>query len=325
MLAVKSVLDLPLPQSAAHLRGEARANAAAEQKGSDIAGEQADEVVDYRQQQGAADTEAGRLGGGGPAQVDAAQDDENQRQDGYHQQGKEKAFRPALPAPETGSGLARGDGRPDYRGDANHQHKDAGQNDAGDEAGQEKASDGFADGQSVEYQQDAGRDEDAEGAAGGQGADDQAFLVALGAERRQGNAADGGGSGNAGTGAGGKDGAGCNVGVYQSAGDELHPAGEGAVHQVGEAAAQDDFAHQDEQGDGDQVDIGVGFPGAVAHYVPDGVFGEQVEQDEGEGTEGASDIHTDEEHYAHQGEGYGNQHRAARQDGWAVGCRRAIC
>ena len=47
-----------------------------------------------------------------------------------------------------------------------------------------------------------------------------------------------------------------------------------------------------------------------------GFFREQVEQDEGEGAEGAGDIHTGEEHNAHQGEGDGDQHRSGLPGGW---------
>ena len=147
-----------------------------------------------------------------------------------------------------------------------------------------------------------------QGSARRQGTHHQAFLVALRAKRRQRHPADRGCRGDAGAGAGGEHGARSNVGMQQPAGNEVHPTGQSAVHQVGEPAAQDDLAHQDEQRDGNEVYVGIGLPGPVPHDVPDRVVREQIEQDERQRTQCAGYVHTREEHHGHEDKGEGNQH-----------------
>ena len=307
-LAVEPVLLAPALQRSPHLRRQPAANAAPQQQPRDVAREQPDEVVDDRQRHRSRHAEPCRLRRRRPPEVDAAQHDENQRHHRDHQHGEQEPLRPALPGPEPSLLLPGRDGRPDHRRDADHQHEHQRQQYPRDEPRQEQPPDGLAHRQPVQHQQDARRNQDAQSPAGRQRSHHQPLLVTLRPERGQRDPAHRRRRGDAGAGAGGEHRARGDVGVHQPARDEVHPTGQGPVHQVGEPAPQHDLPHQDEQRDCHQVDVGVGLPRPVAHDVPDGVVGEQAEQDQRQRSQRPGHIHAGQEHDPHQDECDGDEH-----------------
>ena len=188
------------------------------------------------------------------------------------------------------------------RGDDHHQDHNERQEEAGQEAAHVEAADGLLNQHTVNDESDAGRDQDAESSAGREGADDEALAVAALSEGRQRNTADGGGGGYAGAGARGEDGAGGDVGVEETAGQEDEPTGEGPVHALAHARAEHQLAHEQEEGHRNQYEVGVALPRLVAEDVPQRGIGKCLHHHQGQHSESAGDVQSDEEENSHHAE-----------------------
>ena len=150
------------------------------------------------------------------------------------------------------------------------QHEEAGQQQAGDHAGEIEARHGGGGDQAIEDEVDRRRDEDAERAAGRQRAEKQALVVTADLDLRQCHDADGGGRRHARPGGGREDGAGADVGVHQPARQPGEPLGHGVVDAHGNPRAQQHLAQHDEHRNGDEDVFGARVPDDVAHRPVEG-------------------------------------------------------
>ena len=66
-----------------------------------------------------------------------------------------------------------------------------------------------------------------------------------------------------------KNGAVRDIAVDWTAWDEYEPPGEDVVHSFCHAATENQLAHQDEERDGDEDEVGAAFPSPVPHDVPE--------------------------------------------------------
>ena len=177
-----------------------------------------------------------------------------------------------------------------HRRDDHHQHHRERQQEPGQEPAHVQPANGFLHQHSEDDQPDAGRNQNAQRAPGRQRPDDQPLAVPALPERWQRHAADSGGGGHAGTGAGRENRAGRDVGVQQSARQEHQPAGQRPVHALAHAGAQHQLAHQQEQRHRHQNEVGVALPGFVAQDVPQVGVGKRLHHHQRKYPQGAGDV-----------------------------------
>ena len=95
--------------------------------------------------------------------------------------------------------------------------------------------------------------------------------------------------------------------MQQPARNRGHPAVQRAVHPVGDAAAQDQFAHQYEKRNGDKQEPGIGLPDPVGHDVPQRRIGVYLHEQQGQGPQRTRNVQARHEEHGHQYECYGYQ------------------
>ena len=203
------------------------------------------------------DERASRTDGGGfrgrrEPEIDAAEHGDEKAQHGEDVEdvfGRRTALRARI--------ARRGERRIDHQVDGDIDHEDAGHQQARQHARHEEARDRFFDQRAIQHHDDRRRDEDAERAAGRQGSEHGFWIITALQHFRDGYGADGRGGGYARSAHGGEDGARKDVGVQQAAGQPAQQNHDSAIEIVAGAAAQDEFAHQQEHRDRDQ-DVAVG-------------------------------------------------------------------
>ena len=254
--------------------------------------------------EGAHDAEGGCLGGGGHSPVDGAEDDEDQDQR-RHEIGEAPEPLPPARRGRRGGGPAH-----DEPVAEDERHEERGDQGPRQEPGHVELADRGLGDQPVDDEGDAGRDEVAEGAPRGQRAQDHPRAVACLLEVGQGHRADGGGGGHARPGDGREDRARDDVGVQEPARQSAEPEVEGAVELIGQTGAEQDLAHQDEQGHRHQHEVDA--------RNPDGLPDEEIQRPVGEDHAGEEAEHAErgrhvdaraEEHEEHQGQGGEGDHR----------------
>ena len=163
----------------------------------------------------------------------------------------------------------------------------------------ERAHRGFGD-QRVDDEGDAGRDQVAERAAGGERAQNHLRVVARAVEEGEGDRAHGGGGRDRGAGDRREHAACRDVGVQQAAGQAIEPDIERAIEPLGKAGAQQDLAHQQEQRHGDQHEARRRSPHGLAEEVPERPVGECKADDQSEHAERGRHVNAGAEEYAEQ-------------------------
>ena len=160
------------------------------------------------------------------------------------------------------AGLAR-----ELRRERDVDHEAGGQQDAGDDAGDEQLADRVVGERAVDDHVDARRDQDAERAAGRERAERARSVVAALLEGGQGDRADRRGGRDRRAGGRREQRAAADVGVQQPARQPRQPGRQADVHPVGEAAAQQDLAEQDEQRDGGEQVLVLDAPDDAADRI----------------------------------------------------------
>src|SRR5690606_25096317 len=176
----------------------------------------------------------------------------------------------------------------DHTCDSNRQHEQQGHAQTGDNAGQVQLGHGGVGQHAVDHQVDRRWNQNAQGTASGQTAQEQGLVIALLLDLRQGYGTDGGGGGHAGAGCSGKQGAGTDIGVHQAAGQPGQPQAHGVVHAFSHARAQQDFAQHDEQGDSDQQEFVAGAPGNFTQCASQRQHGIQRVQNQAQNAQGSA-------------------------------------
>ena len=111
---------------------------------------------------------------------------------------------------------------------------------------------------------DRGRDQDAERAAGGERAEEQRLVVLVLVDLAHRHDADGRRGGDARPRDRAEQRARADVGMHQPAGQPRQPLHQGGIHALGRAAAQQDLAEHDVEGNGRQDEVAGGRPGELA-------------------------------------------------------------
>ncbi|MBA7688902.1 hypothetical protein ES703_97391 [subsurface metagenome] len=117
---------------------------------------------------------------------------------------------------------------------------------------------------SVDNHTYAGGDKDAQCTPGGEGAEDNLWLVAPFLQLRYSNGADSGCRGYTGAGDSSKYGARGDVGVQQTPGEFPQQGGSSTVKAVANPAMEEDLTHEDEERDSDQYKLSADIPTGVA-------------------------------------------------------------
>ena len=138
----------------------------------------------------------------------------------------------------------------------------------------------------IDDQDDGRRYEQAQGAGAGQRAHRHLFRIAALLQFGQRDLAHGGASGGRRTGDGRKDGATHHIGVQQAAWQALQPGRQALEHVVGELAAEQDFAHPQEQWQGREGPAGGVAPDGEHHAVTHRARGEEFHADVGHRRQG---------------------------------------
>ena len=149
--------------------------------------------------------------------------------------------------------------------DEDGQDEQRGQQQPGKDPGQEQAADGFLGEDGVDHEARAGRDEDAQGAARGDGAGGQPRVVAVGAHLRQGHLAHGHGGCHGRTGERGESGASGDGGGRQSAAPVTEPGVGRGIEVPAHAGNRGEVSHEHEQRDHDKFVVGGDDEGLAAH------------------------------------------------------------
>ena len=228
----------------------------------------------------------GRLGGGGDAQHDAAQDEQRGGQ------GQDRSLEGDQDLPQVIVLLV-----------AVHQtvailfalpHREDGQaqhgQDAGDNAADEQTADGHAGGGAIVDHDDAGGNDDAQQTGGGDDRAGEALAVAPGLHVGGHDAADGGGGGGSGAADGAEHGAGHHACDGQAAGEGAHQGVGKAQHPLADAALAHDITGQQEEGDGQQGE-GVHAADGLLNKLHQGIAADHIVNTGGH-THGKQDGHT---------------------------------
>jgi hypothetical protein len=154
-------------------------------------------------------------------------------------------------------------------------HEQGDHHDAGQNSGDEQARDRYLGHEAVDDEHDRRRDEQAEGARAGERAQDHALVIAPLAQLGDGDLADGGAGRGRRAGDGGEDAAAQDVDVHQAPGQAREPRAEAVEHVLGEARAEQDLGHPDEQRQGGQRPAAARAPDRVGHHPARGHVGEQ--------------------------------------------------
>lgn len=198
---------------------------------------------------------AGGLRRGHHAGVDPPEDQDDQGQHGRH---LEEAARTGAPGGDrAGAGSQAG---PQASLDRQEGHEAKRQHHARNDPGGEEPPDRFAHRRPVDDQGNGRRDEDAEGAPGGDGARGDAHVVAACPHLGDRNRADGSSGRDARSAQGGEDAAGDYVRLGEAARHAGEPRREPAVEARAGPAVHDDGAHEQKEGDGSEDEALDGVP-----------------------------------------------------------------
>ena len=193
------------------------------------------------EQEGAEGADAGRLRRAEHTAVDAAHHEDEQ---GQHAPDIAQGAQPAGPVRAL---AARPERRPQGDHRANRQHVEEDPDDARNHTGGEQFADIGLGQDAVDHQQHAGRDQDAEGAAGGDRAGRQPVVVAVTAHRRHGDLRHGRRGGEAGAADRAEAAAGDDRRHRQAALAMAQKGVGGGVQFLRQAGPGDEVAHEDEQ------------------------------------------------------------------------------
>nr|CAA46093.1 hypothetical protein [Bordetella pertussis] len=234
-----------------------------------------------RQDQRADHAHGRRLGGGGDAGVDGAQHraDEQQHRDQVAGLLQLLHERDARIGGRHGAGVP--DGPP---GDIAHEQQR--QQEAGENAGDEQLGDGDVGRHAVDDHDDGRRNQQAQGTGAGQRAEDLVLRIAAPRQFGDGHLAHRGAGGGRRAGNRGEDGAADDVGVQQPAGQPVQPRREALEQVLGQAGAEQDLAHPQEQRQGGQRPARRGAPDRDGHGVAGRPAGEDFHADPGRAGQG---------------------------------------
>ena len=205
------------------------------------------------------DAERRGFGRGRPTRIDRSDDrkEDDQRRQKIGQRGDA-----LCPACRRRLAAERG---PDNADEQHGQAEQARENDAGDESREIELRNRCFGEHAVHDHVDRRRDEDAERAAGRDGAEEQALRIAALLHLAQRHRADRGRRRDARPGGGREHRAGRDVRMHQPAGQPRHPQHQRVVHALGHARAQQDFAEQHEERNRDEQEVVRGAPGDLTH------------------------------------------------------------
>ena len=156
---------------------------------------------------------------------------------------------------------------------------------------------------------DRRRDQDAERAAGGDRAEEEALVVAVAVDLLDRDRADRRGGRDRGAADRREQRAGADVGVHQPARQPGQPVRHRGVHALGDAGAQQDLAEQDEHRDRDQDHVGGGAPDQLAERQAERQEGVELVEREADDAEHRGDRQAEREQAEQQGERHPD-HRA---------------
>ncbi|MNF53700.1 hypothetical protein D3C84_351000 [compost metagenome] len=260
-------------------------------------------ALGQRQQTACGGANGGRLGGVGPAAVDA---DYHHQEHAQHRQHLKQCLEPLRRAGRLAVMVAFG-----LTGDHQAHHDDVAQRrqQARHHRGDEQLGNGFLGQHRIDDQRHRGRDEDAQGAPRRHGGGGQAAGVVVPAQLRQRHLAHGRRGGERRTADRAETGTGANGGHAQSTAQVADEGRRAAEDGLGQAAVGGELAHQHEQRDHRQVVVGQARPGQVVEAEQQRREVAVVHREEAQGAahqHGQADVHAQHQ----QGEGGGQRQQA---------------